>query len=165
MRQTCKIVETEGVAAFLDGQRLAVVGASDDPKSFSTTIIAALDERGYDVVPVNPVRGVVNGRRCFDSVTEVPGVIDGVLIMVPAPRAADVVRDCITRGVRRVWLFRGVGPGSVSEEAVRLCHDADIDVVAGACPLMFLEPAALIHRVHRRLRCGRAPMQLESAEA
>ena len=42
-----------------------------------------------------------------------------------------------SRCAARVWLFKGLGgPGALSDEAVQLCHDNKIDVVAGACPLM-----------------------------
>lgn len=53
----------------------------------------------------------------------------------------------------RVWLFMGLGgPGALSDEAVQLCHDKGIDVVAGACPLMFLEFVGWSHKLHRMAR-------------
>jgi len=33
-----------------------------------------------------------------------------------------------------------------------MCRDAGIDVVAGACPLMFLDPVKGFHKFHRTLR-------------
>jgi hypothetical protein len=73
--------------------------------------------------------------------------------MVNRVAAVDVVRDCIAHGIRRVWLFKGIGSaGAVSDEAVRLCQDSYTTVIAGACPLMFLDPVGLPHRVHRGVR-------------
>jgi predicted CoA-binding protein len=69
--------------------------------------------------------------------------------MVPAEGAAAVVGQAVERGIPRVWLHRGVGRGSVSEEAVRVCRDNGIAVVDGACPLMFDEPVRGVHRIHR----------------
>jgi predicted CoA-binding protein len=69
--------------------------------------------------------------------------------MVPADRSAGVVREAIDRGIRRVWLHRGVGAGSVSQEALDLCRQHSIAVVDGACPFMFEEPVRSVHRVHR----------------
>jgi hypothetical protein len=40
----------------------------------------------------------------------------------------------------------------MSEEAVHLCRDHRVSVVAGACPLMFLEPVGWFHRLHRAAR-------------
>ena len=52
-----------------------------------------------------------------------------------------------------MWLFRGVGgQGSVSAEALGVCREHGITVIAGACPLMFLEPTGVVHRVHRAAR-------------
>jgi predicted CoA-binding protein len=87
------------------------------------------------------------------DLASVPGNVDGVVVMVGPARSAEVVRACAARGVERVWLFRGLGgPGAVSDDAVRLCSDHRIDVVIGACPLMFLEPVGWVHRLHRAAR-------------
>jgi hypothetical protein len=73
--------------------------------------------------------------------------------MVSQAKSADVVRACAERGVTRVWLFKGLGGrGSVSDEAVELCEQHGIEAVAGACPLMFLEPVGWFHRLHRTMR-------------
>lgn len=37
----------------------------------------------------------------------------------------------------------------MSPEAVALCREHGIEVVDGACPLMFSEPVGWFHRVHR----------------
>ena len=56
-------------------------------------------------------------------------------------------------GIRHVWLFRGLGSaGALCDEAVAVCREHDVDVIAGACPLMFLERTGFPHRVHRGLR-------------
>ena len=134
---------------FLELRRIALVGASEDERSFAPTVQEALVAHGIDVVPVNPGWEAVGGVPCYASLADVPGRVDGVMVMTPADRAADVVRDGVAIGVTNVWLFRGVGRGSVSDEAVTLCHQHGIEVVEGACPLMFLEPVAWFHKLHR----------------
>ncbi|MBI5090033.1 MAG: CoA-binding protein [Actinobacteria bacterium] len=147
------VVEQTAAERFLDGGRIVLVGASDDPKSFSSTIAKELTARGCDVVPVNPGRSEVAGRRCYPDVGSVPGPVDRVLVMVPAEPALDVVRDCIRAGVQQIWLFRGVGgPGATSPQASDLCREAGADVIDGACPLMFLAPVGWFHRMHRTVR-------------
>ena len=141
------------VQRFLAGRRLAVVGASDAPQNFGRTIYRELRDHGYEVVAVHPTAETVEGDRCFPDLGSVPGAIDGVVVMVAKERSAGVVRDAIDRGVGNVWLFKGAGGASaVSDEAVALCEEHGIAVVAGACPLMFLEPVGAIHRIHRGLR-------------
>jgi hypothetical protein len=137
------------IDAFLSQQHVAVVGMSRDPKQFANAVATQLRQGGRTVYPVNPATDVLNGERCYHTVAEVPEPLDGVLVMVNAKAAKEVVEACVSRGVPRVWLHRGAGPGAVSDEAVTLCRDAGIDVVDGACPLMFAEPVARFHRVHR----------------
>jgi len=150
-------VTDESVARhFLAGRRFALVGASDNPKNFSRTVNSDLTDRGYEVVPVNPASQCVWGRRSYASVGEVPGHIDGVIVMVPAEAAVDVVRQCIDANVPNVWLFRGIGgPGSTSAAASELCLEAGVNLVDGACPLMFLEQAGWTHRFHHAIRVAR----------
>jgi hypothetical protein len=51
--------------------------------------------------------------------------------------------------VRRIWLHRGLGgAGAVSPDALGLCADNGVDVVAGACPFMYLPGTGLPHRIH-----------------
>ena len=145
---------------FLAGKRLALIGASRDEKAFSSTILRELQAKGYEMFPVNPATDIVGGLRCFHHVSELPPDIHGAIIMLPAEHSADAVRACIAHGIPRVWLHKGVGPSSVSDEAVALCREKGVAVVDGACPLMFAQPTAWIHRVHRgeRKLLGKLPV-------
>ncbi len=146
------VLETD-VRAFLSHHRYAVVGASDAKDNFGRTIYRELRAHGYEPVAVNPNAETVEEDPCYPDLASVPGDLDGVIVMVHRDRSADVVRQCAALGVPRVWLFQGAGGASaVSDEAVQLCHEHGIDVVAGACPLMFLEPVAWFHRIHRGVR-------------
>jgi uncharacterized protein len=147
------IVDEGAVARFLSGTRIALIGASDSPKSFSSTVFKEFTSRGYDVVPVNPAYNTVAGRGCYAAVGDIPVTMDGAIVMVPPQAAARVVRQCIDAKVRRLWLFKGIGgPGATSAEVSRLCREAGVDVVDGACPLMFLEPVGWFHRAHHTVR-------------
>jgi predicted CoA-binding protein len=142
----------EDARASLAAKRIAVVGVSRNPKAFSRAIFAELARRGLDVVPVNPAVAVVDGRRAFARVQDVTPPADAALLLVPRARAADVVRDCLAAGVRRVWFHRGAGAGSASVEALALCHERGVAAVQGLCPFMALPGAGLPHRVHGFLR-------------
>ncbi len=157
------MIDPAQATAFLSAGRIAVVGASDDPKNFGRTILEALTEHGIDAIAVHPHASSVAGAPCYPSLESVPGTVDGVIVMVPKEAAAAVVRECIHLGVVRVWLFKGAGSGAVSDEAIQLCNDHGISVIAGACPLMFLEPVRGIHKLHRTLR--RANRSLAKASA
>jgi uncharacterized protein len=150
--EVSRMIDPGQATAFLASGRIAVVGASNDPKNFGRTILVALLEHGIDAVAVHPQATTVAGMACYPDLASVPNDLDGVIVMVPKELAAAVVRDSIQRGIPRVWLFRGSGAGAVSDEAIRLCNDHGIPVIAGACPLMFLEPVRGVHKLHRSLR-------------
>jgi uncharacterized protein len=141
------------VEDFLAQRRLAVVGATDESSNFGRTIYRELRDRGYEVSAVSSSAIEVADDPAYPSLAELPGPVDGVVVMVHRDRAVPVVREAIELGVPRVWLFKGVGgAGSTSPEAVELCRDAGVSVVPGACPLMFLAPVAAVHRIHRGVR-------------
>lgn len=133
--------------------RLAVVGASSDLGNFGGTIYRELRKHGLDVVPVNRRLSEIDGDPCYPDLGSLPEPVDGVIVMVGRDAAVDVVRSCVAHGIRHVWLFKGLGgPGAVSDEALDYCRAHGVNVVAGACPLMFLEPVGWFHRVHRAAR-------------
>ena len=143
---------------FLEAGRLAVVGASAERSNFGRAVLRELLLHGCDAVPVNPSAVAVGttkveGVPCYARIEDVPGPVEGAIVMVGAERSADVVRACADAGVPRVWLFRGLGsPGAMSDDALAVCDERHLEVVAGACPLMFLEPAGVVHRIHRAAR-------------
>lgn len=145
-------VDAQAAATFLAAGRLAVVGASDEQSSFGRTVYEALRDHGIEVVPVHRRATHVCGDACHPDLASVPGDLDGVVVMVGGEAAEAVVREAAARGVRRVWLFRGAGRGAATPEAIAAAHELGLDVVPGACPLMFLEPVAGVHRLHRGIR-------------
>ena len=157
-------VDADVASAFLRSGRLAVVGASDARDSFGRTVYEELRDRGIDVVAVHAAGGTVAGDPCHASLLDVPGQVDGAIVMVAAPASVDVVRQVAERGIPRVWLFKGAGgTGASSPQAEALATELGLEVVPGACPLMFLEPTALIHRIHRAVRRARGHLAVASA--
>ena len=150
---------------FLAQKRIAVVGVSKDPADFSRYVFRELERRHYDVVPVNRLGGTLEGRPCYARVQDIWPPVDGALLMTPPLSTDEVVKDCAQAGVSRVWMHRGVGgTGAVSETAAAFCRQQGIDVVAGACPLMFLRRPGFPHNLHGSLLklCHRHPEQRAS---
>lgn len=144
---------------FLAGERIAVAGVSREEGQTANAIYRHLRDHGYQVIPVNPNADEVEGDPCYRSIGAIPDTPDGVLIVTPPEAAPGVARDCVDAGVRRVWMHRSFGPGSVSAEATEICRRAGIAVLDGGCPLMFLEPVDIAHRCMRWIlgRTGKLP--------
>ena len=134
---------------FLSHDRIAVAGVSRSGDSAANPVYRRLRKEGYDVFAVNPAATEVEGDPCWPSLAEVPAELDGVIIATHPDVSDDVARECVEIGVPRVWFHRSFGTGSVSDEAVRVCREAGISVLAGACPMMFLEPVDVVHRCMR----------------
>lgn len=152
-------VSIETITDFLAQKRIAVVGMSRDPASFSVAVAKELMKRGYDVVPVNPQTAELLGRRCFANVKEIQPPVDAALLMTTPDVTENVVVDCAEAGVRRVWMHRAGGEGAVNAEAIEFCRAHGIAVVPGQCPLMFLPETQSFHRFHGWVRkiTGRYP--------
>lgn len=143
----------KGVAEeFLAQRRLALVGLSRQPADFSRGLFRELVRRGYDMVPVNPAVAEVEGRRCYARVQDIAPQVDGVILMTPPAQTEAAVRDCLEAGIKRVWMHRGAGQGAVSQAALALCRENNLQVVAGECPYMYLPDAGAIHRLHALFR-------------
>jgi len=143
----------QAIDDFLAQRHIAFVGVSREPKQFANTVYRRLRGDGRALYPVNRSEEAttIEGDIAYRQLSDVPGPVDGVVVMVPREAEADVVRQAIERGIPRVWLHRGLGQGSVSAEAVQQCRDAGVSVVDGACPLMFEEPVRGMHRIHRAM--------------
>jgi predicted CoA-binding protein len=57
-------------------KRIAVVGLSDNPERTSYMISKAMQDSGYDIIPVNPVVTEVLGVKAVKSLKDIEGHID-----------------------------------------------------------------------------------------
>jgi len=132
-------LETQ-VNEFLAQKRIAVVGVSRNDRNHpaANLIYRRLKRTGHQVFAVNPNLSTFDEDRCYPDVKGIPGGIDGAVIVTRPEVTQRIVRDCGEARVRRVWMHESMAKGSsVSQEAVDYCRQQDIQVIAGACPMMF----------------------------
>jgi predicted CoA-binding protein len=142
----------ETIRQFLATQRFAMVGVSHTSSEFSRVLWREFLEREYDVVPVNPAAGEIDGRRCYARVQDIDPPVKAALLLTAPAVTGKVVRDCAEAGVQLVWMYRAGGAGAVSAPAAAFCQEHGIVVIPGECPLMFLEDTGWIHRAHGWVR-------------
>lgn len=140
------------IDAFLALPRIALVGLSRDQRHFSRMLFQELRRRGQDVVPVNPEVTEIDGIACFPDVGSILPPVHGALIMTAPQVSAKIVEDCAVAGIHFLWLYRSLGAGSVSPEALDACQELGLRVVNGECPFMFLKDAGFVHSLHRGIR-------------
>lgn len=128
-------------------RRIAVVGLSPDPNRPSNGVAAALQRRGYEIVPVNPNCDVVLGQRSYPSLADVPGEIDLVDVFRREEHLPGVAREAVAVGARAVWFQLGLS----SEDGRATAEEAGLEVVENRClmvevsrhaDLMHLPPSA-----------------------
>ncbi|HEY0593944.1 MAG TPA: CoA-binding protein [Thermoanaerobaculia bacterium] len=134
---------------FLSRKRIAVAGVSRKGDVAANAIYVKLRTAGYQVYAVNPNAEIVEGDRAWPSLASIPGGVEGVVIATHPSLAADVIRECAALGIRRVWMHRGIGHGSVDERAVDLARELGLAVIPGSCPLMFCDPVDVGHKCIR----------------
>ncbi|NJD11410.1 MAG: CoA-binding protein [Gemmatimonadetes bacterium] len=146
-RQEVSVSSLPAAAAeFLSHRRIAVAGVSRDQPNAANVIYRRLRADGYDVFAVNPAADQVEGDRCYRSLAAIEGSVDGVVIGTAPDATLQVLEQCTAAGVQRVWIHRGIGPGSLSAAAVRFCTEHDVSVIAGGCPMMFVQPTDFGHK-------------------
>jgi len=141
----------EDIQDFLEQKRVALVGVSRNERHFTRRLFREFVKRGYDAVAVNPHADSLDGRACFRRVQDIQPAVEGVLVLTPPKITEKVVLDCAAAGIRRVWMYRAVGQGAVSRQAVGFCRSRGMRVIPGYCPFMFWKEVSFIHRLHRLL--------------
>lgn len=121
---------------ILDGAKtVAVVGLSDKPARPSHQVARFLQERGYRIIPVNPMVRSVLGERSYGSLTEIPGGADLVDVFRKPEAVPGIAKEAIRIGTRYFWMQEGV----VSEQARQMLAAAGIPVVMDRCLMKELE--------------------------
>lgn len=88
------------IARIFEPRRVAVFGASDDRGKWGGRIMHYLALHGFagEIVPLNPRREVVQGRKCYARIADAPP-IDVAVVAVPAAAVPQTVRECADAGV------------------------------------------------------------------
>lgn len=146
-REARPVVTRTRIDEFLACKTLALAGVSRSGKGFGNSILKELSAKGYRILPVHPETREIGGLPTAASLAEIADQAEGLIICTPAAQTEQLVAEAVAVGIDRIWIQQG----AESEKALGLCRQAGMDTVHGECILMFAEPAALIHRLHRGL--------------
>jgi len=119
---------------LLDVETIAVVGCSGTPGKAAHDVPAYLQQQGYDIVPINPNREEVLGRRAYDSLADVSERVDLVDVFRPSEEVSTIVDAVLKRvqrhdDVRGLWLQLGIRDDAAAKRA----RDAGLSVVQDRC--------------------------------
>jgi len=88
-------------------QRIALIGASNNPKSVGGIVLKNLVGAGFDgvIYPINPKREAVMGITCFPNVKSLPKTPDLAVIMTGAKFVPGLIKECGEAGINGVIII------------------------------------------------------------
>jgi hypothetical protein len=139
------MVTLKDIQEFLEPKKLAIAGASRNPKKFGGTVVTEMVKRGYKLFPVHPDADEIQGVTCYKSITDLPEGVDRLYIVTRKNVSAGLVREAAARGIRMIWIQQH----SETPEALEVAGGSGIRVIQGKCIFMFLDPVSGPHAFHR----------------
>jgi uncharacterized protein len=120
----------EEIRKFYIFRNIAVVGMSRDPAKEAHSVPKYMIERGYNIIPVNPLASEILGRRTYSRVSDIKSQVDIIDIFRPSNDVLPVVEDSIKKdGISVIWLQQGIH----NVEAEKIALDNKIEVVFNRC--------------------------------
>ena len=125
--------ENEIKAILENTKTIAVVGLSPKPKRPSYRVAKAMQDFGYQIIPVRPAIDEVLGEKAYVDLESIPGDLLSQIDMVDVFRAPDkitpIIDACIKLKIPLIWLQDGV----VNEEEALRAQNAGIKVIMDRC--------------------------------
>jgi predicted CoA-binding protein len=131
-------------AEFWNHASYAVVGDSAK-KGFPRLSYGELKKRGKRVFAVDPALAEIEGDRTYSSLAALPERVDAVVLEVPREDTLDLVRQAADAGIGNVWIHMTRD----TPEAVAFARERGLNVLTGACAVMYLAKGLSAHTVHR----------------
>jgi predicted CoA-binding protein len=120
----------EEIRKIYNFRNIAVVGMSRDPAKPAHLVPKYMVERGYNIIPVNPIASEILGRRTYSHISDIKSQIDIIDVFRPSKDVYQVVEDSIKKpGISVIWLQEGIH----DVEAEKIALDNKIDVVFNRC--------------------------------
>ncbi len=131
------------LSALFQARSIAIIGASNNPRKASYQVIHTLLSEGYggDIYPVNPNEKEVSGLTCHASVRDIPGLVELVVISLPAEAVLSAMQQAAGRKDVRGAVILSAGfaetaiPARIEmeHEVVTVARNAGIRVVGPNC--------------------------------
>ncbi|WP_018126489.1 CoA-binding protein [Balneola vulgaris] len=119
-----------------NSKTIAVIGCSANPYRTSNYIAKFMQERGYEVIPVNPGHDEMIGTKCYRSLKDIPSdvQIDIINVFRSSEHTASVMDEVKEWNAKTgqnpvVWTQMDVS----SPEAEEIAEEANIPYIPNKC--------------------------------
>ena len=108
---------------------IAVVGLSDNPERTSYMVSKAMQDAGYEIIPVNPMVNEVLGVKAVASLKEIEGHVDIVNVFRRSEALPEIAREFAEINSNIFWAQLGVQ----NEEAYQFLKEKGYTVIMDRC--------------------------------
>lgn len=108
---------------------IAVVGLSNKPERESYMVAEAIQNAGYDIIPVNPNVDEVLEEKAVNSLSDIKEPVDIVNVFRRSELVLPVVQEAVDLGCKVIWLQQGV----YNEEAAEYAKSKGVTVIMDKC--------------------------------
>ncbi len=113
---------------------VAILGASSDPSKFGNKSLKAHQRQGFDVYPVNPKGGEIEGLQVYQRLADIPVDLDRISVYLPPAVGLTMLEEIAAKGCKELWL----NPGSDASEVVEKAMSLGLEPIV-ACSIVDVE--------------------------
>jgi acetate---CoA ligase (ADP-forming) len=101
------LTPSRSVARLLRPRAVAIVGASDDPRSIGGNVLANLKRAGFagGLHLVSRTRTEIGGHACVASIDDLPEALDAIVLNLPQEAVVEAIAACGRRRVNAAIVF------------------------------------------------------------
>lgn len=110
-------------------KRIAVVGLSDNPGRTSYMVSKAMQDSGYEIIPVNPAVSEVLGVKAVKALKDIEGHVDIVNVFRRSEFLPEIAKEFAEIDADIFWAQLGVE----NEEAYNFLKEKGYTVIMNRC--------------------------------
>ncbi|MFJ7638269.1 CoA-binding protein [Peribacillus sp. NPDC097264] len=110
-------------------KRIAVVGLSNNPDRTSYMVSKAMQDNGYEIIPVNPAVSEVMGVKAVASLKDIVGHVDIVNVFRRSEYLPEIAKEFAEIDADIFWAQLGVE----NEEAYNFLKEKGYTVIMNRC--------------------------------
>ncbi|WP_148358625.1 CoA-binding protein [Peribacillus simplex] len=110
-------------------KRIAVVGLSNNPERTSYMVSKAMQESGYEIIPVNPAVSEVLGVKAVKALKDIEGHVDIVNVFRRSEFLPEIAKEFAEIDAGIFWAQLGVE----NEEAYNFLKEKGYTVIMNRC--------------------------------
>jgi acetyltransferase len=134
---------TRNLEALFEPRAIALIGASNQPRSVGQVLARNLMESGFKgpVMPVNPHEGAIRSALAYKALADLPTAPDLAVIATPAETVPGLIGELAARGCRAaVVISAGLSEPSIRKRMLEAARPGLLRIVGPNC-LGVISPA------------------------